>query len=139
MLTSPPSCVYAKERTYLENTLDDELSLGEILRQARIEKGVSLRGLARQLSITPSYLSDIENDRRVPAEEVLQRMADFLGLAFDDLMTRAGRFGEQTEQYMRKQPEAVRLFRRISEADLSEAALRELQRSIDEQRKDRTS
>jgi HTH-type transcriptional regulator, competence development regulator len=103
-----------------------DMSLGELLRCTRIAKGSSLRGFADILDITPSYLSDIENDRRVPAEDVLQRFAIELNISFDELMIKAGRFGEVAERYLRRKPDAVRLFRRISEADLPADELRKL-------------
>lgn len=40
-------------------------TLGGRVRRARVEAGFGLRELARRLGKTPSYLSDIENDRRV--------------------------------------------------------------------------
>jgi transcriptional regulator with XRE-family HTH domain len=81
----------------------DSKSLGDLIREARTPKG-SLRDFAKKLDITPSYLSDIENDRRIPAEEVLRRIAELLELDFDELMAKAGRFGEDAERYMRKHP-----------------------------------
>lgn len=108
----------------------NDTTLGEWLRQSRSAKSISLRGLAERLQVTPSYLSDIENDRRVPAEDVLRRMAGLLELDFEDMMVRAGRFGEDAERYLRKQPEAVRLFRRISEVGLTADQLRKLQEQI---------
>lgn len=105
----------------------EDITLGEWLRTARIAKGPSLRATAESLQVTPSYLSDIENDRRVPAEDVLQRLAGLLDLDPEEAMVRAGRFGEETERYLKRQPEAVRLFRRISEAKLSTEELRLLQ------------
>ena len=42
------------------------LTLGEQVRRARGPLG--LRELARRIGITPSYLSDIEHDRRRPSE-----------------------------------------------------------------------
>ena len=106
-------------------------SLGDAIREARVAKDITLRELARELQISPSYLSDIENDRRVPAEDVLKRIADLLDLSFDDLMALAGRFGENVERYIRRTPAAGVLFRRISEANLSEEALEELRRETD--------
>jgi DNA-binding XRE family transcriptional regulator len=41
--------------------------LTESLRPLRESRDVSLRSLAKLLGITPSYLSDIENDRRLPS------------------------------------------------------------------------
>jgi transcriptional regulator with XRE-family HTH domain len=47
-------------------------SLGTVIRDARVKSGRSLREFAKLLDITPSYQSDIENDRRVPAEDLLK-------------------------------------------------------------------
>ena len=101
-------------------------TLGEIIREARIAKEMSLREATKLLGITPSYLSDIENDRRVPAEEVLRNIAKLLDLDFDHLMALAGRFGDNAERYMKKQPVAGALFRRITDNNLQEEDLRDL-------------
>jgi transcriptional regulator with XRE-family HTH domain len=113
-----------------------QTSFGETLREARVKKGVSLRSLASELSITPSYLSDIENDRRIPSEDVLQQLATLLDLNFDDLMAQAGRLGEEAERYLKHQPTAVKLFRRISESNLGEEDLKKLLRAVDDVRKE---
>lgn len=106
-------------------------SLGEILREARLAKGISLRGLVGQMDITPSYLSDIENDRRVPAEDVLLRLAALLDLNFDDLMAQAGRFGDEAEQFAKKRPAAVKLFRRLANANPSDERIQQIIDEID--------
>jgi transcriptional regulator with XRE-family HTH domain len=103
----------------------DSKTLGDVIREARIPKG-SLREYAKKLDITPSYLSDIENDRRVPAEDVLRKIADLLGLDFDELMARAGRLGEETDRYMRRHPTAGVLFRQLSESNTPEDDLAKL-------------
>lgn len=105
---------------------NDARSLGEVLRDSRIAVELTLRDLAKKLDIAPSYLSDIENDRRVPSEDVLQRLASELDLAFDELMARAGRVGDQAERYMKQNPSAGLLFRRISERRLPEEDLKKL-------------
>jgi transcriptional regulator with XRE-family HTH domain len=109
-------------------------TLGDRVRAARIQAGLSLRELARRLEKAPSYLSDIENDRRVPSEEVLQALSGELGLDFDELMALAGRFGAQAERYLRRSPAAAMLFRRISESRLREAELRGLIDQVDQMR-----
>ena len=78
------------------------------------------------MEITPSYLSDIENDRRVPAEEVLKTIAKELELPFDELMALGGRLDEQTEEYLKRQPTAGVLFRRISARKLGVEDLKKL-------------
>lgn len=115
---------------YLE-TMSNQ-TLGEIIRDARLAKEQSLREVSKLLSITPSYMSDIENDRRVPSEDVLQSITKLLGLDFDHVMALAGRFGENADRYMKKQPVAGVLFRRISENNLPEEALRKLLSQVDE-------
>lgn len=101
-------------------------TLGDRVRGARVAAGWSLRDLAKQVGKTPSYLSDIENDRRVPSEDTLQGLSQILGLDFDELMAAAGRFGEETDRYLRRQPTAGVLMRRLSQQNLDKEALESL-------------
>jgi transcriptional regulator with XRE-family HTH domain len=101
-------------------------SLGQQVRDARVAAGLSLRALARQLDVAPSYVNDIENDRRVPSEAVLRRMASELGLDADLLLAAAGRVGEGAREYIREQPAAGMLFRRLSDARMDEQGLKKL-------------
>ncbi len=50
----------------------------DAIRTARLAADFSLRDLTKRVSVTPSYLSDIENDRRVPSQEVLSAIAAVL-------------------------------------------------------------
>ena len=96
-------------------------TFGDFIRDARVEASLSLRELARRVSVAPSYLSDIENDRRIPSEDVLVRLASVLSIDLEESMGRAGRLGEDAERTVRRSPEAVRLFRvasRLGEEDL---------------------
>jgi transcriptional regulator with XRE-family HTH domain len=106
-------------------------TLGDRIRDARIAHRRGLRELARELEMTPSYLSDIENDRRIPAEPVLRTLATKLEIDFDVLMALGGRLGEQTQRYVRHSPEAARLFRRISEQQLDDHGLQRLGSLLD--------
>lgn len=111
--------------------IEDNRSLGEVVRDQRVERDLSLRDLAKIISKAPSYLSDIENDRRVPAEEVIRDIAEALELDADDLMARAGRLGAEADRYMRKNPAAGVLMRRISDMKLTEEALWKLLHEAD--------
>ena len=108
------------------------MPLGDIINSARLDKGIGLRALARKLSIAASYLSDIENDRRVPSEAVLRNMARSLDLDFDLLMQQAGRLGEDAEHYLRENRLAGRLFRRIAESRLDQEALESLLNELED-------
>lgn len=105
---------------------DNLNTLGDEIREARMKAGKRLRPFAEELELAPSYLSDIENDRRVPSEEVMKRIAGKLSLNFDHLMALAGRFGEEAERYIKKNPAAGVLFRRISQGNLREEQLMKL-------------
>lgn len=107
-------------------------TLGDVIRGARVAAKKGLREFSRELDIAPSYMSDIENDRRVPAEDVLKKIAAALGLNFDELMAIAGRVGEETERYLRRTPEAGKLLRKISEKNLSDSEVRKLSEKADE-------
>jgi len=102
------------------------MSFGDRVREARLGKHLGLRELAKMLDIAPSYLSDIENDRRVPSEEVTRGIAKILDLNFDEMMAAAGRFGAEAERYLKKNPMAGALFRRISEGRFEEGQLQKL-------------
>ena len=104
----------------------DQHTLGQVIRNARSEAGLSLRGLASKLSKHPSYLSDIENDKRVPSEEVLHNISVLLNLDFDQLMAQGGRLGKDAEDYLIKHPTAGAILRLISSADLQEEDLKKL-------------
>jgi len=57
-------------------------SIGATLKQARQRRGLRVKDVAGRTSarISPSYLSCIENDLRLPSEELLLELADVLGL-----------------------------------------------------------
>jgi transcriptional regulator with XRE-family HTH domain len=107
---------------------NDNRSVGEVIHDGRAKLKLSLRDVTKELDITPSYLSDIENNRRVPSEEVLGKLAGFLNLDYNDLMARAGRFGEDAVRYMMKTPAAGVLFRRLAEGRASGETVEEILR-----------
>lgn len=107
------------------------MTLGEIVRMARQAAKVSLRALAMELAITPSYLSDIENDRRVPAEDVIRRLAQRLQLDPDVLLAAGGRLGETAERYLRQQPLAVALLRRLAKRRVDATGLARLLEQVE--------
>jgi transcriptional regulator with XRE-family HTH domain len=107
-------------------------SFGEYLQQARLSAKLGLRELAKKAGIAPSYLSDIENDRRVPSEDVLKNLARHLDLEVEELLGRAGRMGGLVERYVQREPAAGVLFRKIAEKHLDGDQLDELMKRADE-------
>jgi transcriptional regulator with XRE-family HTH domain len=101
-------------------------SLGEQIHDARIEHKLSLRGLAEKIERAASYINDIEHDRRIPSEEVLARIAGELELNIDLLLAAAGRVSGGSQSYLQENPTAGVLFRRVSDAALSDRDLSKL-------------
>ena len=109
----------------------DNRTIGDVIHDARAKLKLSLRDVTKKLDITPSYLSDIENNRRVPSEEVLGKLAKLLQLDYDDLMARAGRFGKDAVRYMMRTPAAGVLLRRLAEGKASGETVEKLLKVAD--------
>jgi len=107
-------------------------TLGQQIRNARVDAELALRELARRLEVAPSYMNDIENDRRVPSESVLRRIASELDLDADLVLAAAGRVGEGAREYIRANPTAGVLFRKVSDAGLDEQGLKKLLEQAEE-------
>ena len=56
-------------------------TFGSFVRERRMACGLTLRGMAAKLSLSPVYVSNFENDRRAaPVQEYLERIALLLQL-----------------------------------------------------------
>jgi transcriptional regulator with XRE-family HTH domain len=117
---------------------ESDKTLGAQIREARLHAEISLRELARRLERAPSYLNDIEHDRRVPSETVLKQICTELPeLDLERLLAAAGRVGEGAGDYLKANPTAGVLFRKVSRAGLDERHLRQLLDKADEIIRDR--
>jgi transcriptional regulator with XRE-family HTH domain len=71
-------------------------SLGEMVLRERAEHGYTYSQLAKKVlkpdgkPVSPTFLNDIEHDRRRPGPKVLAALAEALGLSKDDLHLAAG-------------------------------------------------
>lgn len=61
-------------------------TFGDVIRENRDRVDLSLREFAKKLGdISPAHISDIENGRRYPSDELLKKMAHVLGIAVDQI------------------------------------------------------
>ena len=51
------------------------MPIGENIKQLRTNKGLTQEGFARETGISRSYLSDLENNRKSPTIETLEKIA----------------------------------------------------------------
>ena len=63
-------------------------TLGDIIRELRIKKGLEQKELANILKVHKGTISNWENNKRVPDNEMLLTMADFFGVSTDYLLGR---------------------------------------------------
>ena len=64
--------------------------LGEILKSARLKKGLTLEGVGSDYGIASGYLSQIENGKRlVPSIRILHKLSKAYWLPFNMLCTAA--------------------------------------------------
>jgi len=68
--------------------------LGERLREARVERGLSLRELARRLEVSPSLLSQIETGKTHPSVRTLYAIVDALDVLVHELFPVKDEVGE---------------------------------------------
>lgn len=61
------------------------LKLGSQLRQARLDQNMSLREMARQLGVSPSFVSQLENGKSQPSVATLYSLAQLLNVSIDRL------------------------------------------------------
>jgi len=109
------------------------MRFGAILRLLRRESGLSLRDLARRLSVSGAYLSRVENGLdATPTPARLQAMASELGIPAPLLMDLAHRVSPLVIDYVSRVPEAGTLFLEIAHRSLSARQLAELRSLLDE-------
>jgi transcriptional regulator with XRE-family HTH domain len=91
---------------------------GQLIRDARKEKGYSQRELANLVNLDFTYLSKLENDRAdyAPKEDAIRKLANSLDLNPEELVFLSGRIPERDEQLLKQNyKEMPMLFRRMQE------------------------
>jgi transcriptional regulator with XRE-family HTH domain len=72
--------------------------MGERLRAARQERGLTLRELAQRLGVSPSMISQIETGRASPSVSTLYAIASELDVSLDELLFNDRRSAGQVEE-----------------------------------------
>lgn len=62
------------------------MTLGEKIKMARLEAGITQRELGEALNVTPSYISHFENDHYEPNKAQLDKLSDILNKDIDYFM-----------------------------------------------------
>lgn len=84
------------------------IAFGPTIRLLRQAKGISLRELARQLGVSPAFLSQIEAGRqhKIPKQRIVQ-VAEMLGVSAGYLMGTAKQVHPDVLEFLKETPEAA--------------------------------
>ncbi|MDP6884883.1 MAG: helix-turn-helix domain-containing protein, partial [Rhodospirillales bacterium] len=110
-------------------------TFGGHVRRLRSEKGMGQRELARALDVSPSYLNDIEKDKRVaPRPELVRAMADILEADAERIFDLAGRsrnaIPPDVGELVLDNPDIVGLLRAIADYGLNGAEIRRIKETM---------
>ncbi len=90
--------------------------LGQIIRDHRQRKGLSLRATAQKLGVDVAYLSRVEAGKVPPSDQLLLRLATVLECDEEELLLLAGRLPESIRKLVSRQPQrAAAALRTIAE------------------------
>ena len=79
----------AREDSPAPPVAERAVNLGARLREVRLKAGLSLRAVARELGVSPSFVSQLENDRSRPSVGTLYSLAQLLDVSMDQLFESA--------------------------------------------------
>lgn len=65
-------------------------AIGEVLREARTEKFMTLRKLSQKSAVALGYISEVERGQKDPSSEILESLARGLNLDVADIIIMAG-------------------------------------------------
>ncbi|WP_298030358.1 helix-turn-helix transcriptional regulator [uncultured Desulfovibrio sp.] len=110
----------------------------EMLRKARLAKGLTFREVAQFVGISPGNVSEIENGRRLPPkdENILGKFAKLLGIDRDALVrsaqiTRKAKTDDTIGNVLAEDPELALSFYRMVEDKDSETVRDALRKAVE--------
>lgn len=88
-------------------------TFGKYIRRRRMEEQFTLREFARQVGVSPTYMSQVEQDvADPPTVERVRKMAELLKESVDELIAMAGRLPEDLPEIIQSRasemPELLR-------------------------------
>ena len=121
-----------------DNKALDEKTFGRFIRQRREELGITVRGLASELELTPAYISDIEKGNRYAPTKFLDKLRETLMVpeaekqTFEDLASASrGNQYEDINPYLGQSSLARVALRKARDIGISDSQWEEFIKSMD--------
>lgn len=83
----------------------------ELLRELRHEQGKSLRQVAKDLGVNPSYLSRLERGEKPASPRLCEKVADYYVIPQETMSLALGTIPSDIVEILKAHPEAVALLR----------------------------
>ena len=119
----------------MKNRQSFKEKFGPFIRNLRINLNITQRDLAKKAGIAPSYLNDLEKEKRsAPKLDVIKKISKILKTDFNKLSDLAGRSKKEIapdlNEYILKNPNIVSLLRAIKDNNLNDSQLSYIENSI---------
>jgi len=119
----------------MKNILSSSDTFGSYIRRLRIKNDIGQRELAKKIKIAPSYLNDLEkNKRTAPKAELIRKLSVILKADLDLLYDLAGNskktVAPDIADYIEKNPKIISLLRSAKNSKLSDDEIEELEKKI---------
>lgn len=103
-------------------------TFGDRIKRKRAENDLGLRATAREVGISPTYLSRLESNQETspPSEEKIRALANVLQDNFDELMQLAGRVSAEVTEFIKADRNMPAFLRRAREKKLTAEELMKL-------------
>ena len=110
-------------------------SFGLHIRTLRLSLNIGQRKLAEKIGIAPSYLNDIEKEKRsAPKLNIIKKLAIELNANIDELNDLAGATKKSLApdilEYVEKNPDIITLIRSIKDRNLSDQEIKKIENSL---------
>jgi len=111
------------------------IKFGPFLRKLRIKKGLGQRELATKIGIAPSYLNDIEKEKRsAPKQIIIKKISKILNADINTLNDLAGiskgNVAPDINEYIKNNPSIVSLIRSFKQNDFSDDQINSIEKSL---------
>lgn len=119
----------------MKTTHSVTVTFGSYIRNLRIESKIGQRELAKKIDIAPSYLNDIEKNKRgAPSNIIIKKISRLLNANLDLLNDLAGKSKKtlppDINDYLEKNPKIISLIRTIKNNNLNDYDLEKIETSI---------
>ncbi len=101
-----------------------------MIRSNRLARKWSLRHLADQIGVTAAYVADLEAERRLPGNELKQKIAAVLGIPREQVEEADDRLSADLRDWIDERPQVVSLLRSLRTSPQSEKLVQRLNRFL---------